>query len=137
MSLAAVEKERAAHAWESVQSVKSKGETTQKGYAALARGLGPDIILNGVGQTLAFLRSKGKHDPDNAYNLICGHLTDWVCRRPYLSGRLHSAESNQLNRLLTSILETFGAAELRFATREALTYALWLKRFATAELTQD
>src|SRR2546421_1327641 len=74
-----IEQKRGAQAWRYIQQeVKGKGETLEKEYRSLARGLNAMIQINGLGQTLGFLKAKGKGDSGKAHFLLLTHLTDWM-----------------------------------------------------------
>src|SRR6266496_2971017 len=59
-------------------------EGLQKEYRALARGLNAMIQINGLGQTLGFLKAKGKIKVEdgiqkkNAHFYLLSHLTHWM-----------------------------------------------------------
>jgi CRISPR-associated protein Cmr5 len=110
------EQKRAAKAWDDVKGIsKGMAET----YSTQARRLPSLIQVNGLGQTLAFFRSK----PDNqAMKAIYGHLSGWVM------GQMGQEEGD-----LLSAVTRWQSDVYRRATAEALAYALWLRRFAEAE----
>ncbi|MCX7840110.1 MAG: type III-B CRISPR module-associated protein Cmr5, partial [Anaerolineae bacterium] len=58
-----IEQERAKSAWEKVAPIVKEKWASE--YRALARSTAADILTNGLGQTLAFLRAKAKdkHEP--------------------------------------------------------------------------
>jgi CRISPR-associated protein Cmr5 len=55
-----LEQQRATRAWECVDEVTSKSQDFKKKYGSLARKVPTLILTNGLGQTLAFLKAKGK-----------------------------------------------------------------------------
>ena len=117
-TLRTLEQERAKHAWKCVQEVKDKP------FAGDYRNItvkAPSLILtNGLGQTLAFLRSK----PDRAhFQSLYQHLADWVGSRVQANGDLLDWVVNKAN-----------SQQYRLGTTEALALLQWLKRFAEAEL---
>lgn len=114
-----IEQERSKQAWADVQTIKAKNDTVKKDYNSLVKRAPVLILTNGLGQTLAFLKAKAK---DHHIDLF-RHLSGWVCQRVPESG----------NDLLHQIIQG-DSALLRRATREALAYLQWLKRFAEAEL---
>jgi CRISPR-associated protein Cmr5 len=125
MSRQTVEQERAAQALKCVNEARGAGE-----YGSLARKAPADIQSNGLGQTLAFWRSKGweKSQPKhNGHTLIYNHLSEWVCKR---MGWDEKAKPHGLLDWLT----TCTTADYRRATAEAQAFLVWLKRFAEAEL---
>jgi CRISPR-associated protein Cmr5 len=61
------EQQRGRQAWENIQSIKDLDKNNQekkleKEYRSLARGLNAMIQINGLGQTLGFLKAKGKDE---------------------------------------------------------------------------
>lgn len=108
------EQARASRAWDEIEKVRSR----QKEYGTLARKLPALIQTNGLGQTLAFLRSK----PDKShFTQLYSQISGWVVERMEASGDLLEwVIKNDSNRY-------------RRATAEALALALWLRRFAEAK----
>jgi len=92
-------------------------------YGSVVRKLPSYILTNGLGQTLAFLKAKGKGEPGNEHEVLYRHLTDWVGRKVNADGDL-----------LSWLVNTATSQQYRLATMEALALLQWLKRFAEAEL---
>jgi CRISPR-associated protein Cmr5 len=134
-----IEQERAQQAWRNVREAK-ENLTDQERYRSQAVGLHAMIQMNGLGQTLAFLKAKGKVDeekgrrrdtetdqpinPDDPDAMLFWHLSDWVGKC------LGCGQSG----LLSWIAESASTEEYRRATVECLAFGLWLRRFAEAEL---
>ncbi|MCS7032254.1 MAG: type III-B CRISPR module-associated protein Cmr5, partial [Gloeomargarita sp. SKYG116] len=97
-------------------------------YGSLARKTPTFVLTNGLGQTLAFLKSKGKNDPNNEHTVVFRHLSGWVLSQ--MNG--NNRDSNLLDWLLNNDSNAY-----RRATVEALAFLNWLKRFAEAELPTD
>jgi CRISPR-associated protein Cmr5 len=116
-----LEQERAKHAWDCVQEVKDKPFAGD--YRTIAVKAPSLIVTNGLGQTLAFLKAKGKGEPGNEHEVLYRHLTDWVGRKVNADGDL-----------LSWLVNTATSQQYRLATMEALALLQWLKRFAEAEL---
>jgi len=116
------DQERAAKAWRCVSAVK--GQAYQKDYKSLAQKMPSYILTNGLGQTLAFLKAKGKGNPADEHEVLYGHLSAWV---------MSQVDGKESDRLLSWVMEKDSAAYRR-ATAEALAFLNWLKRFAEAEL---
>jgi len=120
------EQQIATRAANCISEVK-KEEKLAKRYGTLARKLPSLVLTNGLGQTLAFLKSKGYSQgtpkPDAAealiYKHLCGHL-------------LTSKDSDLLDTIMGE-----NSLEYRYHTAEALAFAGWLKRFAEAELEAE
>jgi CRISPR-associated protein Cmr5 len=117
-----LEQKRAARAWQCVQAVK--GTSWASAYGQLARSVPALVQVNGLGQALAFLRAKGKKG-DNEHARLAADISRWV------SMQLLRDERDDL---IPWITRQATAAEYRRATAEALTFLVWLRRFAEAEL---
>lgn len=125
-----LEQERAKFAWECIGEVKEK----KSEYASVAKKAPSDIQINGLGQTLAFWRAKGKKDRE--YEQIYIHVSKWV-----LEKRLGKKHSKGLLGWVMSEGETdktkfTSTDDYRRATTEAIAFLVWLKRFAEAELDE-
>jgi CRISPR-associated protein Cmr5 len=120
-ALRTLEQERAKHAWDCVQEVKDKPFAGD--YRTIAVKVPSLIVTNGLGQTLAFLKAKGKDEPGNEHEVLYRHLADWVGRKVNADGDL-----------LSWLVNTATSQQYRLATMEALALLQWLKRFAEAEL---
>ncbi len=92
-------------------------------YGRQARRIPAQIQTNGLGQTLAFLRSKGKGQHDKEHQAVYNDLSEWV------TGQMGWSGSDLLSKILESDSATY-----RRATAEAIAYLIWLKRLAEAEL---
>src|SRR5690349_15347416 len=73
------EQQRGKQAWDDIKEIKNiKSLELEKEYRSLARGLNALIQINGLGQTLGFLKAKGKGDTRKAHFLLLKHLTEWM-----------------------------------------------------------
>jgi CRISPR-associated protein Cmr5 len=117
-----LEQKRAKQAWDDVRSVKEKSYEFQSDYATIALRASSLIQSSGLGQTLAFLKAKGKGQKENAHEVLFKHLSGWV------TGQFGWSKD-----LLREILER-DSADYRRATAEALAYLNWHKRFVEAYL---
>ena len=111
-----LEQRRAADAWSKVTGVS---DSLQSGYASQAQRLGSLIQVNGLGQTLAFLRSKAGDKQE--MQVLYEHISTWVTPHMGVQGDL-------LEQMMG-----WSSADYRRATTEALAYALWLRRFVEAQ----
>jgi|NOAtaT_6_FD_contig_101_271872_length_4169_multi_3_in_0_out_0_5 CRISPR-associated protein Cmr5 len=113
-----LDRSRASSAWENI----SKVDATNTEYGSLAREMPTMIQVNGLAQTLAFLKAKkGKH-----HSLIFEHLSGWVC--------------NHLNFKNGDLLENvirIESQEYRRATSESLAYLQWIKRFSEGKIKKE
>ena len=121
-----LEQERAKKAWEFVNSINSEqDEKTKKEYRSIALKMPILILTNGLGQTLAFVKSK--EDNQNAHSLFYGHLQGW------LNSRINWDNTKEL---VDNIVNT-NTEQYRYATSESLAFLVWLKRFADAILPKE
>jgi CRISPR-associated protein Cmr5 len=116
-----LERQRADVAWQNIQAVKT--QSYEGKYGSLARKMPTLIQINGLAQTLAFLKSKGKEHHNEAFN----HLSNWFCSRFNWN-----SDTDLLNQVIHMDSPIY-----RLATNEALAFLQWLKRFAEAELTSE
>lgn len=123
-----LEQKRAKKAWEDIRSIASRSEDFKKKYGSLARRVPMLVLTNGLGQTLAYLRSKGKDDQDSEHNVLFRHLSDWTMSQVAPNGK----DRDLLDWVLNASSNAY-----RQATAEALAYLTWLKRFAEAELPTE
>jgi len=123
-----LDQKRARQAWEDVQKINALPDDLKKGYGSLARRVPMLILTNGLGQTLAYLRSKGKNDPQKEHNVLFDQLSCWTMSQV--------APDSKNQNLLDWVLQADSTAYRR-ATIEALAYLGWLKRFAEAELPTE
>jgi CRISPR-associated protein Cmr5 len=115
MALQSVEQERAKSALQWAEQWGEKG--VDKDLLAVANGMPAMILMNGLGQTAAFYKSKGgKHV--ELYKL----LSTWLEQpgKPYAGKELLSGITNE------------DANTYRAAQAEALAYLQWVKKFAKA-----
>jgi len=119
--LRSLEQERANYAWKCIQEVKNlNNEETEKKYRSYVRRASTLIQINGLGNTLAFYKSK----KDEAYDLLYEHINKWFKKQ-------FKSQDNILNWIIsekTSIIDVFRI------TKEIIALLNWMKRFAEAEL---
>lgn len=118
-----IEQERAAKAWDYIADVKDKPYAGK--YGGWVRRLPSLVLTNGLGQTLAFLRAKGKRQV-NAPQKLYDHVSEWVM------GQVGTGTGSLLEWLMRQDSVTY-----RQATTETLAFINWLKRFAEAELKPE
>lgn len=99
------------------------GKNWKREYGSLARKVPSLILTNGLGQTLAFLKAKGKNNPSDEHEVLYQHITEWLKQQLKLNGDL-----------LEWIVNSANSQQYRLATMEALAFLQWLKRFAEAVL---
>lgn len=113
-----LEQERARYAYQCVKGVKQERFAGE--YRTIAVKAPSYILTNGLGQTLAFLRSKPDH---RHFQELYRHLSEWVGEKVGTN-----------DDLLEWIVNTADSHQYRLATIEALALLQWLKQFAEAML---
>lgn len=118
-----IDRDRAALAWDKICQVKKNpSENFQKKYGSLARKMPTLIQVNGLAQTLAFLKAKAKENDHQI--LMFKNLSEWICNRFNLG----------TGDLLSDHILKMDSQRYRLITNESLAFLQWLKRFAEAEL---
>lgn len=113
-----IEQRRAARAQECVAGIR--GDV--KAYKAVASSFPAMIRMNGLGQALAFIRSRKADE----YGHVYGHVSGWLCRSP--DGVLANGEdADALDELVKRDATTY-----RHAETEAMAFMVWIKRYAEA-----
>ena len=136
-----VEQQRGQEAWSCIKHIKKLEKKEQQEYRSLARGLNAMIQINGLGQTLGFLRAKGKDKDDkgqpkkNAYYALLEHLTHWM-HDHFTMEIVDIRDGNNYGLLEWVLKETASSSDYRRATTECLAFGRWLSRFAEAELSE-
>ncbi len=138
------EQERGRQAWDNILAMRNLSDKEQKEYRSWARGLNAMIQINGLGQTLGFLKAKGK-DKDkqgkpapNAHFYLLGHLTHWMHGHfnPAIVDYVIEQPTSKNDGLLDWVTRTASSADYRRATTECIAFGSWLRRFAEAELKE-
>ena len=135
-----IEQKRGRQAWINIGDIKAKAKDTkdeklEQEYRSLARGLNAMIQINGLGQTLGFLKakSKGKNDEKKAHYFLLEHLTEWM-RDHFTVDNKDVLKKGYDGFLQWVIDEQTSSADYRRATTECMAFGLWLRRFAEGEL---
>lgn len=128
-----LDRDRARDAWERI--VEVKGKEYEGKYSSRARDLPAMIQVNGLAQTLSFLKAKGKEQEPKSRKehlvKLFYHISSWAC------SRISWEDGNSEGTLLERILKTSDTQKYRQATSEVMAYAQWLKRFAEGELKSE
>ncbi|GAC1634421.1 MAG: hypothetical protein NVS4B7_21130 [Ktedonobacteraceae bacterium] len=133
-----IEQERGRIAWADVQLVKDKKDKKlEQEYRSIARGLNAMIQINGLGQTLGFLKAKGKNDEKKPHYLLLMHLTGWMQNKSHFKAPNSEIIGRGYDDLLRWVThEDTTSADYRRATTECLAFGSWLSRFAESELQE-
>ena len=131
--LQTLEQKRAAEAWSCIQYVNEDvaDPKFKKGYRSTVLELPSLILTNGLGQTLAFLKSKGKGNVNNPEEKVYQDLQGWLTSTDIINwGRATEGE------LIEKIMK-IDSNKYRIVTLQTLSFLNWLKRFADAVLPKD
>jgi len=126
-----LEQQRAEEAWSCVDYVNREIDdpSFKKEYRSLAMRLPSLIITNGLGQTLAFLKAKGKGKDSKPEEKIYQDIDGWLSKSKKIKW---TTKGELIERLIA-----LNSSEFRFATYETLSFLTWLKRFADAVLPKE
>ncbi len=132
------EQERGRQAWEHIREIKQRqNDSLEKEYRTLTRRLSTMIQGNGLGQTLGYLKAKGKNDSNKAPYLLLKHLTEWMRAPGHFAIENRAAIDEGHDGLLRWITDQgTSSVDYRRATSECQAFGLWLRRFAEAELKE-
>ncbi|NWF75601.1 MAG: type III-B CRISPR module-associated protein Cmr5 [Nitrospirae bacterium] len=123
-----IEHERAKEAWSCVDYVNTEErDTFKKEYRSVVMKTPTMIITNGLGQTLAFLKSKGKNDANKPEEKLYKDIEGWLNKR---------VQWNAKGELMEKVI-SLPNDKFRYATAEALSFLSWMKRFADAVLPKE
>jgi CRISPR-associated protein Cmr5 len=124
-----LEHERAKEAWSCIGYVNEEIEDKgfKKEYRSIVMKLPTLIITNGLGQTFAFLKSKGKGDENKPEEKLYKDIEGWLENR---------IQWNATGELMERII-ALPSDKFRQATAETLAYLSWMKRFADAVLPKE
>jgi CRISPR-associated protein Cmr5 len=106
------------------------GREWQQSYASHVKKFPMLVLTNGLGQTLAFLRAKGKNDRAAEEEVLYHQISNWVTAQIWGG----EGDAGLLPKL---IAPDSGSDVYRRATVEALAFVNWLKRFAEAALEAE
>ncbi|OOP55640.1 MAG: type III-B CRISPR module-associated protein Cmr5 [Candidatus Brocadia carolinensis] len=134
--LQTIEQKRAKVAWSYIDYVNNDLDPKEIGdiqkfkneYCSTVMKLSSLILTNGLGQTLAFLKSKGKGDKTKPQEKVYQHLQEWLTSADVINwGRATEGE------LIERVMK-IDNNKYRFVTMQTLSFLNWLKRFADAVL---
>ncbi len=95
-----------------------------KKYSDRLKGAPAELMDNGLLQTLAFFRYKGKKEPE--YGQIAADLEDWLAQ----NGLIKTTEGA----LALDVLTTLDAIQYRRCSEEAIAWLNLAKRLALAKV---
>ncbi|PJK06777.1 type III-B CRISPR module-associated protein Cmr5 [Lysobacteraceae bacterium NML71-0210] len=132
-NLPTMDQERARFALARIEAISKKDAVIQAEVRRYINGLPALIHMNGLGQAMAFYRSKSKGDDkkETSHKLIYDILGLWLCGKDS-KGRIFSSSSDLLAAITQSDMQHYMAAQ-----NEAQAVLEWLKKFAVALLATE
>lgn len=131
-----LEQKRSALAWNLIKKVKKevKDRDFETKYRAWVEKIPVMIMNNGLGQSLAFLKSKPS---DAEKKTLYNHIAKWLFSKE-VPLKWVDNEGNELpdRELIECVQKTTSTVYLQ-ATQEALKFVVWLKRYAGAMLKKE
>lgn len=127
-----LEQKRAEYALDTIKKrLKDfEGESKKRErYLTRAKSLPATIIICGLGQTLATLLSAGKGKSDNPDQMLYEDLENWICSSS--RGGVYE-ETDIIKAIVANDRDKYITAQA-----EALKLLEWIKKFATAYLSEE
>lgn len=122
---------RAKHALNTVQDWQKEEPDSQKKLRSYASDLPAMILMNGLGQAIAFAKMKSKNTSTKEYGLIYQTLQSWLYEQKKPLNSLFS--DKELIKSITNIdMQTY-----QLTQTEALLYLDWIKKFSKAFLSTE
>ena len=121
------EQKRAKNALDRVTDLKAKGKSFRDAYRPYVDGLGPAIVMNGLGQALAteLAAGSGSGASPEAHKELYSSLQQWLCDK---NEGVYPGKPNLLNAIMSHDEERYLLAQA-----EALAWLEWHKKFCRAE----
>ncbi|PSR36170.1 MAG: type III-B CRISPR module-associated protein Cmr5 [Sulfobacillus thermosulfidooxidans] len=127
LQIQTMEQMRATHAMKRIKDVADTEKAWQSRCKSYVKALPAEILTEGLGQALATHLAAAENGRD-PHRFLYDAVSDWLCRSsPYAP---YQGESD----ILLAITR-HGASAYRAAQREAMSYLVWLKKFAVAFLS--
>jgi CRISPR-associated protein Cmr5 len=121
-----LEQGRADYAYQCALEGKNLGKSESKEYKSYTKKIPMMIKTNGLGSTLAFMKSKTS---SKAYNILYNQIGNWL--KESKIGYISSSNNEDLIKLIINM----NSAEYRAVTVEVLSFMNWLRRFAEGLIT--
>ncbi len=124
-SLQTIQQQRAKHALSKIQEWKKESSEVQKNLESYSRDLPAMVLMNGLGQAVAFAKMKGESFKE--YSMLYQALRDWLREcQPDL-------EQPELIEIITNV-DMYRYQQLQ---AELLMYLDWIKKFSKAFLDKE
>lgn len=132
MTVRTLEQERAAFAYEKVSSVADKEFAGN--YRAYVKKAPAMIMTNGLIQTLAFFKAKGKKN--KAYEHLFSHVVEWLKNMKYYDDNCN-INGEEAKDSFEWLIYCATPAEVLSATEETLALLNWMRRFTEAMIEKE
>ena len=138
-----MQQQRAKYALERVNEA-AKDTKIHSEYKSYASNLPAMIHTNGLGQAVAFFRSKAafekapekRNEKERAYYLLYGTLCDWLCSNGTTLYPMPQQPFSRFDDVLDAITQS-NMREYRLAQAEAQMLMDWVKKFAKAFMVDE
>ena len=138
-----MQQQRAKYALERVNAA-AKDKEIHSEYKSYASNLPAMIHTNGLGQAVAFFRSKAAFDKaptkrnakERAYYLLYETLSDWLCSNGTTLKPMPQQPFSRFDDVLDAITQS-NMRDYRLAQAEAQMLMDWIKKFAKAYMTDE
>lgn len=125
-----LEHERALEAWKYINEINKKDDKNfKKEYRSIIMKLPTLIITNGLGQSFAFLKAKGKGDDNKPEEIVYRNIEKWLNQKCNI---YWNSNGELIEKVISIQSSTF-----RQVTSETLSFLSWMKRFADAVLPKE
>ncbi len=115
---------RADFAWKCVK----KNSTTE--YRKLVKSTPALIMSNGLMQTFAYLKAKGK----NEHNDLAAHICSWIFRKDHASPPDGEVFCQNFQQIMDKLANKISSQEYRLKTEESLAILRWIRQLADAAI---
>ncbi|GAB5047028.1 type III-B CRISPR module-associated protein Cmr5 [Thermodesulfovibrio sp. TK110] len=112
------------------KKVFEKYKKYKENYSSYTKKLPTMILSNGLGQTLAFVKSKAKDG--NAYELLYAQMSEYMKSNSVIRIQM-PPDKNELIEWVISC----NSKEYRWITQELLAFLNWLKRFTEGMIEEE
>ncbi len=126
-----IQQARAKYALEKVNKLTSLTKEQQKKFVSYSSGLPAMIHMNGLGQTMAFTKSKSsgnKSDEQVSHHALYGIISQWLCSKP----QIYEPHKDILEGITQQNMQDYQLAQI-----ETLLLMSWIKKFAKAFLANE
>ncbi|GAB6175575.1 hypothetical protein JCM16814_04660 [Desulfobaculum senezii] len=126
------EQKRAAYALECVKRIanKKESEIVKAKYRTAVRGLGPSVIMSGLGQSLSTLYARGERkNGDEGAKALLGDVIRWVVEHPVHQDGWKTVPHHFFKKINDSSRDTYNLVQV-----EVIALLEWLSKYAVAML---